>query len=178
MLFCWANHPVYLFFYSIITLIMTISSSIIRVSIGLLSMGVATLGLIESASADAGNIFLRRGSSFNSFAYSPNRCFVLRNQGGNYIVQNRDTEDILWQSNTRGRSTMMRFQPDGNLVVYDESRTQGGKRKPLWASGTDKKSGTIVQLQNDGNLVMQDKSKRPMWSSDKFDASYWNQKCR
>ena len=128
---------------------MTISSSIIRVSIGLLSMGVATLGLSESASADAGNVFLRRGSSFNSSAYSPNRCFVLRNQGGNYIVQNRDTEDILWQSNTRGGSTMMRFQPDGNLVVYDESRTQGGKRKPLWASGTDKKSGTIVQLQND-----------------------------
>lgn len=153
---------------------MTITSSIMRVSIGLLSVGVATFGLVVPASA----FTMRKGNTFNGYSLSPNRCFELHNQNGNYVIKNRATLDVMWQSGTSGSQTMLRFQPDGNLVVYDESRKQGSKRKSLWASGTDRKTGTIVKLQNDGNFVMYDRSNRPIWATDKFDASYWDQKCR
>lgn len=157
---------------------MTNYSAIKRISIGLLSAGISICSLGLPASAFS----MRKGGSFGTgisgSQFSPNRCFTLFNRGGNYTIKNTQTGDVMWQSGTSGRQTALRFQPDGNLVIYDESRQQGGKRRSLWASGTDRKDGAIVKLQDDGNFVMYDRSNQPIWASNKFDDSYWNHKCR
>lgn len=52
-------------------------------------------------------------------------------------------------------------QPDGNVVVYDQSNA------PLWSSGTNGRGGGNVRLvmQDDGNLVLYDMNNSPLWST-------------
>ncbi len=48
----------------------------------------------------------------------------------------------------KGEGNSVRFQEDGNLVVY----SSGGEH--LWASRTDGHQGAILVFQADGNVVI------------------------
>jgi uncharacterized protein (AIM24 family) len=50
------------------------------------------------------------------------------------------------------------LQSDGNLVLYL-------RNTPIWASGTDGKSGNALVMQGDGNLVLYAENGLATWSS-------------
>jgi glucose/arabinose dehydrogenase len=153
---------------------MTKRSVMTRISIGLLAAGVAAVSAITPASAYTMN----KQTSLTGYTVSRNRCFSLGNERGNFVVRNTDTKDILWQTRTSGNGNMLKFQPDGNLVVYSGQRDRQGNRRPLWASNTDRGPGMRVTLQDDGNLVMYDRNRGVVWASNVLDTSYVNQRCR
>lgn len=69
-------------------------------------------------------------------------------RGGDNLRINTGDEAV----SKNGRA-LLTLQKDGNLVLYD---TAGGKRKPLWATGTDGRRTTHAVLQGDGNFVLYD----------------------
>lgn len=64
-----------------------------------------------------------------------------------------------WSSHTLGRGNTVSFQPDGNFVVYD-----GGGR-PSWAANTCCWSGNKLDIQSDGNVVIYNPFFIPLWST-------------
>lgn len=60
------------------------------------------------------------------------------------------------------RKHWLRFQTDGNLVLYSQN-----DNTPTWASNTayNDTSIRLVAMQGDGNLVMYDYNLHPVWSS-------------
>lgn len=52
------------------------------------------------------------------------------------------------------------MQEDGNLVLSVVSTG-----KPIWATGTDNKSGKIATMQEDGNLVVSTGDNKPLWGA-------------
>jgi P pilus assembly chaperone PapD len=148
---------------------MKTNSKISRVVFGCVAFGVASIGLIAPASAYT----MTKGSTFSFTASSKNRCFTLANRGGNYVITNNQTQQVMWSSGTRGSKNVMRFEPNGNLVVY----APGPKPTASWQSDTRKKGGVKVTLQNDGNFVMYDAKNVAIWNTGKFDENYWDHKC-
>ncbi|NCU30781.1 hypothetical protein EOM57_03160 [Candidatus Saccharibacteria bacterium] len=60
---------------------------------------------------------------------------------------------------TADRKYQLTLQPDGNLVLYNNS-------KPIWSTMTiGNNPAKYLQLQPDGNLVLYDKNNLPLWSS-------------
>jgi hypothetical protein len=59
-----------------------------------------------------------------------------------------------------GTKAVLKWQTDGNLVIYCRN---GGQA--VWASGTNGLGRRFV-FQKDGNLVIYDKGGRPLWASD------------
>jgi hypothetical protein len=150
--------------------LMKINSKIGRIAIGIIASGVAITSLTTPALAYT----MRKGGTFSyGFAQSNNRCFILTNDGGNFIIRNTQTKQVMWSTSTSGSKNVLRFEPSGNLVVY----VPGPKPKALWQSGTRNQPGARVTLQNDGNFVMYDANNRAIWNSDRFDDSYWSHKC-
>ena len=68
-------------------------------------------------------------------------------------------EDAVSSPNGR---VLLRYQIDGNFVVYD---TAGGFWTALWDSNTDGTSADALSMQSDGNLVVYDPSGVPLWAS-------------
>lgn len=58
--------------------------------------------------------------------------------------------------------TALRYQLDGNLVLYDS------RGAPVWASGTVGLAVGYVEMQPDGNLVLYDGGGTPRWASDTY----------
>lgn len=58
--------------------------------------------------------------------------------------------------------TVLRYQSDGNLVLYDS------RGAPMWASSTEGFSAGYVEMQPDGNLVLYDGGGTPRWASDTY----------
>jgi prophage tail gpP-like protein len=54
----------------------------------------------------------------------------------------------------------LQLQDDGNLVL-----TKTRNNRPLWASGTNKKSAQKTTMQADGNLVLTDYDNKAVWAS-------------
>ena len=79
-----------------------------------------------------------------------------------YRMNNGHLGNTLWASNTQGANNKVRFQRDGNFVIYNAN----GRAK--WATGTNPHGNTLV-LQEDGNLVIYSKSGRALWSSQTFE---------
>ncbi len=81
---------------------------------------------------------------------------------GNLVLYFAGADRALWSSGTYGRpGAYAIMQPDGNLVVYDQTR------KPLWSSATNGSGSSILKLQNDGNLVIyQSGATNATWASD------------
>ncbi len=61
-----------------------------------------------------------------------------------------------------GGGVALRYQPDGNLVLY------GTGGLVLWASDTDGFSAGRAELQTDGNFVVYDAADVPRWASGTF----------
>jgi pimeloyl-ACP methyl ester carboxylesterase len=58
-----------------------------------------------------------------------------------------------------GGTTALRYQGDGNLVLY------GTGGSVLWASDTDGAGAGYVEMQGDGNFVIYEPSGRPVWAT-------------
>jgi len=76
-------------------------------------------------------------------------------------VENAIVGGPLWSSATGGMGSdcELRFQADGNLVVYD------GMGQARWASGTSGTTGAELQLQADGNMVVYNGAGQPLWAT-------------
>lgn len=60
---------------------------------------------------------------------------------------------------TADRKYQLTLQPDGNLVLYSQS-------KPIWATMTiGPNPAKYLRLQEDGNLVLYNKNNSPLWNS-------------
>ncbi|HKZ69282.1 MAG TPA: protein kinase [Anaerolineales bacterium] len=55
----------------------------------------------------------------------------------------------------------LRFQSDGNLVLYDTRND-----KSLWSSNTEGSQASYLAMQNDGNLVLYTKTGTAVWASE------------
>jgi hypothetical protein len=100
------------------------------------------------------------------FLASKNQMYFAKLQNdGNLVVfrtSNFIPTNACWNSQTNGRGTPGHFlqnQPDGNLVLYDGSKT------PLWNNGGYGKGKAPYRLvmQDDGNLVWYDSMNTPIW---------------
>ena len=52
------------------------------------------------------------------------------------------------------------MQSDGNLVIYDASRSVA-----IWATGTTGQPGSFLSVQEDGNVVIYSNSRVPIWAT-------------
>lgn len=68
---------------------------------------------------------------------------------------------ILWKNNTgkHKNSPHINFQPDGNLVKYDDTGAA------LWSSKTNGNDNATLNLQADGNLVINNIHGEPIWAT-------------
>lgn len=57
------------------------------------------------------------------------------------------------------------FQHDGNLVLYYET-------KPVWATGTNLKTGQVLAVQIDGNVVLYGRNGRVGWATNVVGAGH------
>lgn len=64
-----------------------------------------------------------------------------------------------WSSHTVSRGNKTLFQSDGNFVVYD------GSGHPTWTSNTCCWSGNKLDIQTDGNVVIYNPFFFPLWST-------------
>jgi hypothetical protein len=60
---------------------------------------------------------------------------------------------------SQGGSYVLRYQSDGNLVIYQRG---GG---PVWSANTVGQSAGHLEMQADGNLVMYNAFSQPVWAS-------------
>jgi RHS repeat-associated protein len=78
---------------------------------------------------------------------------------GNLVLQRIDTGAQIWASGTSGYpSATLKFQSDGNVVIYNGSTA-------LWATGTNYNPGNTAVLMGDGDLVIDDTAGRQLWES-------------
>ncbi|MDG2332908.1 MAG: hypothetical protein P8Q97_01665 [Myxococcota bacterium] len=97
------------------------------------------------------------------WAQSLNRKLIMQDDCNLVLlnVENAIVGGPLWNSGTAGLGSdcELRFQADGNLVVYD------GLGQPRWASGTSGTSGAELRLQADGNMVVYNGAGEPLWAT-------------
>lgn len=80
-------------------------------------------------------------------------------QPDNNLVVYDENGHARWASNTVGKGNKVLFQADGNLVVYN------GGGQPTWASNTCCHNGNFLDVQDDGNVVIYNSSDTPLWST-------------
>jgi hypothetical protein len=78
------------------------------------------------------------------WASNTNRPVVPEGCGTVFADQGLGPNDSIWSCDGRFQLIM---QYDGNLVLYQQGN-------PIWATGTDGKSGYSMWMQNDGNFVL------------------------
>lgn len=99
------------------------------------------------------------GLALNQGLISQNGQYTAIHQwDGNFVVYDRGR--AIWATNTsKGGSTNLMMQKDGNLVMYTKNGT------PIWSSNSQGKGGYRLIIQNDGNLVIYTADNRPIWAS-------------
>lgn len=108
---------------------------------------------------------LKRISSTNPGVIEIGHAYLAMQPGGDLQLftdpDNLANGCYAWHTNTGGHSgAYLRFQPDGNLVVYSSSN------HALWASNTCCNSAiTGFAVQGDGNLVLYTSSGGVAWAS-------------
>jgi hypothetical protein len=80
-------------------------------------------------------------------------------QPDNNLVVYDENGHARWASNTVGKGNKALFQSDGNFVVYNGSGTA------TWASNTCCQSGNYLDVQADGNVVIYNSSNRAIWAT-------------
>jgi hypothetical protein len=68
-----------------------------------------------------------------------------------------------WASHTVGLGHYTAFQQDGNLVVYNVGRD--GSQRAVWASNTCCRWGSYLSVQDDGNVVVYDSGNHALWAT-------------
>jgi hypothetical protein len=107
------------------------------------------------------------GPYSGSMVSTDGRFNLIYQNDGNFVLYQGTT--VLWSSHTAITvptggylPEQVRFQADGNLVVYD---TYGGVETAVWASNTSGNPGSTLNLQNDGNLVIYNAAGKAIWST-------------
>jgi hypothetical protein len=80
-------------------------------------------------------------------------------QPDNNLVVYDENGNARWASNTVGKGNKALFQSDGNFVVYNSGN------QPTWASNTCCHSGNFLDVQDDGNVVIYNSSYQALWST-------------
>jgi exopolysaccharide biosynthesis protein len=168
---------------------MTNHSEIKRISIGLLSAGIAVVGVIactfttsESAQAQSripqyGRNSIRAGSHlYPSYGLtSRNRCFnfVMKNDG-NLVVYNNNTRTEIWNAGISDNPNISKttLKRNGKLVVSTSNNAE------VWSSGKVNNDAPYLILQDDGNLVIYSNRRAVVWATDRFDPSYLKKNCK
>jgi hypothetical protein len=124
-----------------------------------------------TSSASCSDLYMSPGTVFlpGDYAYNytcSGTLIKLIYQGdGNFVLYIGGV--AKWASNTSSffyLTSDVRFQPDGNLVVYHVN-SLNGSRTPGWASNTAGKGATTLSLQHDGNLVIYNGAGKALWST-------------
>lgn len=81
---------------------------------------------------------------------------------GNALVTNNNNVAITPGNNLTSSNGCfsLQFQTDGNTVLYHNQL-----RRPLWATGTDRRSVKYNVMQGDGNFVIYDTNNQAIWAS-------------
>jgi hypothetical protein len=80
-------------------------------------------------------------------------------QPDNNLVVYDENGNARWASGTVGKANIGYFQADGNFVLYN------GSNQPTWSSKTCCHSGNTLAIQPDGNVVIYDSSHHPLWAT-------------
>lgn len=80
-------------------------------------------------------------------------------QPDNNLVVYDEYGHARWASNTVGKANKVIFQLDGNFVAYN------GSGQPTWASNTCCWNGNTLHVQTDGNVVIYTSFGYPLWST-------------
>jgi len=80
-------------------------------------------------------------------------------QPDNNLVVYDEFGHARWASNTVGRANKVLFQNDGNFVAYD------GGGHATWASNTCCWNGNTLRVQTDGNVVIYTSFGFPLWAT-------------
>ena len=120
----------------------------------------------------SGRNILKRGENLCSGRYleSPKKAYklVMQTKDGHlvlYCYSKANKPYVQWKTGKYGfkpHSKGLRFQDDGNLVVYDN------KGKWKWASHTQKTEADYLELQDDGNLVLYGKYRTVFWATNVY----------
>lgn len=104
---------------------------------------------------------LNPGEAINKDAYllSPDRQSALTLQGDGNLALYSNFK-IVWATGALGSAAnRLIMQPDGNLVVYNQSNVA------LWNSETAGNPGARLVLQTDGNMVIYNTSNSVLWAT-------------
>jgi len=93
-----------------------------------------------------------------------NRRLIMQKDGNLvlYKVNNGTLGRSLWATNTKGSHYKVRFQGDGNLVIYHENGNA------IWATGTNPQGNTL-ELQEDGDLIIYSHTGSALWSTQTYE---------
>jgi hypothetical protein len=87
---------------------------------------------------------------------------LLKFQADGNLVVYDEFGKARWSSRTVHRGAYTLFQPDGNLVVYAIDHTS---QPAVWASNTCCRIGAYLSVQDDGNVVIYDSGNHALWST-------------
>jgi hypothetical protein len=90
-----------------------------------------------------------------------NRYVAELQTDGNFVWRDSQQNDAaIWTTSTsHSDGSLLLFQTDGNLVLYD------GNQNALWSTHTQGSGATKLAFQDDGNIVLYDANSNPVWSS-------------
>jgi hypothetical protein len=80
-------------------------------------------------------------------------------------LHRQGTGNGRWRLTSKGKHASLRYQKDGNLVLYLHTpAVNNGRKKHLWDSKTHGQASNRCTMQEDGNLVIYN-GDRPVWAS-------------
>jgi hypothetical protein len=86
--------------------------------------------------------------------------YTLKFQNDGNLVLYSRSGTPLWATGTNAKGNVLAVQSDGNVVMYGSYWGQ-----VLWATNTSGNPGSFLALQTDGNLVVYNRNGRPLWAS-------------
>lgn len=90
---------------------------------------------------------------------STNGVYSMIFQTDGNLVLYRNGNEVKWTSNTANKeATGLRFQKDGNLVVFNE-------KDVLWAANCHGRNGEALSLENSGEVVVHAPGSKVIWST-------------
>ena len=133
----------------------------------LLALGMTACSCVAECSGDtctnasgSQNVYLAPGQNITS---KNGKAMLKMQEDGNlviYCIRSKPWR-VVWHTATHGKiirnGTV--FQSDGNLVLYDYSRSA------IYFSGSYNKGGVRLVMQNDANLVIYTNYGHAVWSS-------------
>lgn len=113
--------------------------------------------LLDRIERNVFNIFPSENGLHNNEYYDSdnNQYRLLLTKYGNLIILRKSDYSIVWETNTGGKNvTSVRFQTDGNFVLYKNGATTGVDNA-VWALNKDNHNGSKKLSDNEFNSITQ-----------------------